>query len=105
RSLIWSVRSATWTCVAPVSDSLRPKRETSSRLRCAVIVIGAVAEAEVLADRDLAGVQPLDQDPVDEFLRRQLGEGAVEADDHHLLDAERCDQVGLDLGAGEELGR
>src|ERR1700733_3688132 len=53
-------------------------------------------EAEVLADRDLGGAEPLDQDVLDEVLGVALGELAVEGDYDQLLDPEPLDHVALD---------
>jgi hypothetical protein len=69
------------------------------------VAAGAVAEAEVLPDRDPVGVEPLDQHTLDELLGRLARERAVERDHDELAHAEAADQVGLDVQGREELGR
>ncbi len=64
-----------------------------------------MAEAEVLADRDLGRAEALHQLVVDERLRRLRREGAVERDHDQLVDAERRDQVGLLVERRQQLGR
>ena len=71
----------------------RTRVATRSMLR---VALGALAEAEVLADRDLLRAQLLHQDLLDELLGAALGEVAVERDHHELLHAEPGDQVALD---------
>jgi hypothetical protein len=63
-----------------------------------------MAEAEVLAHRDVRGQQPAHEHLIDELLGRLLGEALIERDHHELADSEPGDQLGLDLEAGQELG-
>ena len=71
--------------------------ESARRRPAARVALGAVAEAEVLADRDPRRPERLDQHLVDELLRAARGEGGVEGDHDQLLHPERGDQLGLDL--------
>ena len=75
---------------------LQQQRDVAARL---------VAEAEVLPHADALRAEPVEQDVVDELLRRLGGEGPVERDHHELADAEPGDQLGLDLERGDQLGR
>ena len=61
------------------------------------VALRLVAEAEVLAHRDVRGPERLDEHVVEELLRAALGELAVERDDDQLLDAEPGDELGLAL--------
>ena len=69
------------------------------------VAFGFGAEAEVLADRDLLGVELLEQDVRDEVLGALLGELLVEGDDDQLLDAEAFDHVALDLEGHDQFRR
>jgi hypothetical protein len=69
------------------------------------VAVGAVAEAEVLAYRDLLGPQLPDQHVLDEALGAAGGELAVERDHDQLLDSEPRDQVALDGQRRDQLGQ
>ena len=82
-----------------------PRRERVLRGQQRRVALRAVAEAEVLADRDLDRAEPLDELVVDELLRGLRHALAVERDHDQLVDAERRDQVGLLLERGQQFGR
>ena len=69
------------------------------------VALRLVAEAEVLADRDVRRAERADEHVVDELLRAARGELAVERDDDELLDAERRDELRLALQVGEQARR
>src|ERR1700722_7072334 len=69
------------------------------------IALGAIAEAEVLADRHVACAERVDEHVVDELTRAALGEVCVESDHDQLLYAKCLHQLGLHLQRGEQLGR
>ena len=62
------------------------KRSSSASIRG--IALGAVAEAEVLADRDVRGAERADEHLVDELPRAALGEVGVEGNHDQLLHAQ-----------------
>ncbi len=62
-----------------------------------------MAEAEVLADRDVRRPQLLDEDPLDEVLGAALRERSVERDHDELLDAELRDQLRFAFEARQQL--
>src|SRR3954469_8675304 len=55
----------------------------------------ALAEMKVVADRDAADAEPLDQIMVNEILRRRAGTRLVEAHDHGAGKAGTCEQAQL----------
>src|SRR5690606_297958 len=62
------------------------------------------AEAEVVADQQEAGAQPLDDDLVDEGLRREPGQRLVEPGDAHPVDAAGSERLEL-VALGEDARR
>ncbi|GAB4007662.1 hypothetical protein GCM10029992_62010 [Glycomyces albus] len=62
---------------------------------------GLVAEAEVLADDDRVGVEPVDQHAADERLRALQRELLGERQDAHAVDAERAEQFDAPVEARE----
>ena len=82
-----SPASATWaTTVTPKPCAAPARRSVSGSPRT------ALAEAEVVADHHMAHAQPLHQHAVDEGLRRQPGQGGVEAHHHRHIEPERLQQ-------------
>src|SRR5579872_6503233 len=69
------------------------------------VAAGAVAEAEVLADRDVGGAQLANEDVVDEGLGALMREALIERDHDELLHTQGLDQLGLGVEARQELGR
>ena len=97
-----------------VEETVSPSTSTSGTTRvsnseCGFqhrrVALGFGAEAEVLADRDLLGVELLEQDVGDEVLGALLRELLVEGDDDELLHAEAFDHVALDLEGHDQLRR
>ncbi len=64
-----------------------------------------VAEAEVLADRDVRGLESIDQHVIDELARALVRESLVEGDQDQLPDPQAADQLRLGLEAREQLRR
>ena len=82
-------------------DRERPRAAAQQRE-----VAGArAAEAEVRADQQPAHAEPLDQHVLDEGLRLERRERAVEARDDHARDAEHAHHVELAAQAREPRGR
>ncbi len=67
------------------------------------IALGLVAEAEVLADRDLGGAERADEHVVDELIRAARRELTVERDHDQLRHPQRSDQLRLDLERRQQL--
>ena len=91
--------------VSPSTSTRGTTRVSNSACAASIagIALGLGAEAEVLADRDLLGAEPLDQHPLDEFLGAALGELAVEGDHDQLAHAEPLDHVALDAEGHDQL--
>ena len=64
-----------------------PGLELGARGEHLRVALGLGAEAEVLADRDPLGAEPLDQDLLDELLGAAARRTLVEGDHDQLLDA------------------
>ena len=89
-----------------LEETISPSASTSSTTR---VVNASCSSSSVTSPRALwpkrkfsptltrSRAEPVEQDVVDELLRRLGGERSVERDHHELADAEPGDQLGLDL--------
>jgi hypothetical protein len=80
-----------------------PGLELQVRFQHRRVAFGFGAEAEVLADRHLLGIELLQQDVADEVLRGLLRDLFVEGDDHQLAHPEPLDDVALDAKGHDQL--
>ena len=93
--------------VSPATSTSGTTRVSNSLVRAQElgVALGALAEAEVLADRHVAGAELADQHLLDEVLVVLLAERAVERDHDQLLDPEPGDQVALEVERLQQLGQ
>jgi hypothetical protein len=71
------------------------------RLQQVKIATAPLAEAEVIADDEVARAETLHQNPFDEFFRRQAGQFAAEVQHVHLVDTAGFEQGQLFAQAGQ----